>query len=126
MQNFARRFTWPARFAQRTFAAGVTAGMLTLQGCANVAWVDDNGRQHVAGWVWMTLPSAKDGYNAAQALRTRSLGVTLTKTELEQAVTLGYSDQTIAFIRDNRIVAADLLKLDNLPEGRSTVEDQKP
>jgi hypothetical protein len=84
-------------------AATVLACMLVLQGCA-VVRVDEAGRTHVAGLVWLTLPAPKPADKAADVVRARSVGVSVTSGPLGQALTVGYSDQTLAAIRNNSSV----------------------
>jgi hypothetical protein len=81
----------------------VLACALALQGCA-VVRVDEAGRTHVAGLVWLTLPAPRPADKAADVVRARSVGVSVTSGPLGQAFTVGYSDQTLAAIRNNSIV----------------------
>ena len=83
--------------------AALLAAAVASQGCA-VTRVDEAGRTHVAGLVWMTLPANKGEDKAADLVRTRSVGVTLTSGPLGQAVTLGYSDQTLGSVRNHSVV----------------------
>ncbi|KQY81063.1 MULTISPECIES: hypothetical protein [Roseateles] len=83
--------------------AALLAAAVALQGCA-VTRIDEAGRTHVAGLVWMTLPASKGADKAADLVRTRSVGVTLTSGPLGQAVTLGYSDQTLGSVRNHSLV----------------------
>jgi len=94
-----------ARFQHLTpsFTAVVLTGTLALQGCA-VVRVDEAGRTHVAGLVWLTLPAPKAADKAADVVRARSVGVSVTSGPLGQALTVGYSDQTLAAIRNDSSV----------------------
>ena len=83
--------------------AALLAAAFALQGCA-ITRVDEAGRTHVAGLVWMTLPATKGDDKAADLVRTRSVGVTLTSGPLGQALTLGYSDQTLGSLRNHSVV----------------------
>ncbi|HSI59054.1 MAG TPA: hypothetical protein VLA16_15950 [Ideonella sp.] len=79
-------------------------------GCAHV-YVDGQGVRHVIGLVWLSLPPASPERNAAESLRTRSLGLTLTLSEAGSALTLGYSDATMAFLKNDSLVSASALLL---------------
>lgn len=80
---------------------GIAALLLAITGCASVR-VDEAGRTHVAGFVWMTLPAAADsGTTAAKAadvVRARTVGVTLQRTPDGGALVLGYSDVMLSTI----------------------------
>jgi hypothetical protein len=78
-------------------------GALFLTGCASVR-VDEQGRTHVAGFVWMTLPKGSSVDKGADQVRTRSVGVTVTQGPLGSSVVLGWSDQTLARIENDAAV----------------------
>lgn len=84
---------------------------MLLTGCAHV-FVGADGSRNVIGLVWLTLPAASTTPAAAESIRTRSLGLTLTLSEAGNALTLGYSDATLAFVRDNAQVSALALLMD--------------
>lgn len=75
---------------------------LLLSGCAHV-YVDEQGRRHVVGFVAMTLP-APEGRTGAETLRTRSLGLTLMRSPVGDALTLGWSDTSLTAVRDHSLV----------------------
>lgn len=74
-----------------------------LQGCASVR-VDEDGRTHIAGWVWLTLPAGGQAGTAAHVVRARSLGVSMQRSPDSGSVTIGYSDQTLATIYNDSVV----------------------
>jgi hypothetical protein len=84
---------------------------IAAQGCAHVS-VDEDGTRHVVGLVSLTLPPVDAEGRAAEAFRTRSIGITITKSEIETGIVVGYSDLTLAFIRDNRVVVGNALRLE--------------
>jgi hypothetical protein len=86
---------------------GAAALALLLAGCAHVH-VDEQGRRHVIGFVALTLP-APEGHTGADTLRTRSLGLTITRSPVGDALTLGWSDTSLTAVRDHSLV--------NLPAG---------
>lgn len=71
-------------------------------GCAHV-YVDAAGRRHVIGFVALTLP-APEGRTGAETLRTRSLGLTLTRTPVGDALVIGYGDTSLTAVRDGSLV----------------------
>lgn len=74
-----------------------------LGGCAHLH-VDDQGRRHLVGFVWLTLPAADVGPVGADALRARSVGLAIVRSPAGSGVTLGYSDQTVTVIRNDALV----------------------
>ena len=109
--HLGHRWSWRARPARFALAAAL-AGTAALQtGCAHV-YVDADGARHIVGLVWLQLPPASAEPNAGEALRTRSLGLTLTLSDAGNALTLGYSDITLAFLRNDSVVTASALLLD--------------
>lgn len=73
-----------------------------LPGCASVH-VDEHGRTHVAGFVWLTLPPS-EAAPAANVVRTRSVGMVLTNGPEGGSIVIGYSDQTLATIYNQSVV----------------------
>lgn len=71
-------------------------------GCSHV-YVDANGRGHVIGFVALTLP-APEGCIGAETLRTRSVGITLTRSPVGDALVIGYGDNSITAVRDHSLV----------------------
>lgn len=78
------------------------AGLAAQAGCAHVH-VDAEGRRHVIGFVALTLP-APDGRTGAETLRTRSVGITLTRTPVGDALVIGYGDTSLTAVRDHSLV----------------------
>jgi hypothetical protein len=87
-----------------------------LTGCASVR-VDEQGRTHVAGLVWLTLPAGSGVGVAANVIRTRSVGVSLNRSPDAGSLTIGYSDQTLATIYNNSVV--------RLPPVATNVEEER-
>lgn len=90
--------------ARRGFGIGSALLLAALGGCAHVH-VDAEGRRHVIGFVALTLP-APEGRTGAETLRTRSLGLTLTRTPVGDALVIGYGDTSITAVRDDSLVPA--------------------
>ncbi|WP_422010207.1 hypothetical protein [Roseateles sp.] len=81
---------------------------LALTGCSHLS-VDADGTRHIVGFVALTLPPAV-GDVAADSLRLRTVGVALTQgTRLGGGLVLGYSDMTLAAIRQDALLRRDLL-----------------
>lgn len=77
-----------------------------LGGCASVQ-VDDHGRTHIVGFVWLTLPARPDSRPsalAANVIRTRSVGLTLQHGDAGGALTLGYSDVMLTSVNNDSTV----------------------
>lgn len=88
----------------RTFTRlALTTLALLLAGCAHVH-VDDQGRRHVIGLVWLTLPPPPVEPVGAESLRTRSVGLAVTRSPAGGGVTLGYQDSTLTVIRNDALV----------------------
>lgn len=92
-----------------------------LHGCAHV-YVDADGTRHVLGLVHLELPAESTAKPGGEALRSQSFGLSVTSSAVGQAVVLGYSDTTLAFVRDNVVVTASGLLLDPKP---SVSDDNK-
>lgn len=80
--------------------------LMALQGCAHT-YVDADGARHMLGLVYLTLPPA--GPTSGESLRSQSFGLSLSASEAGSALVLGYSDTTLAFVRNNSLVFSDLL-----------------
>ncbi len=75
-----------------------------LAGCAHVV-VDPDGTRHIAGFMVLTLPPVRQEIGS-DAVRTRSLGLTVTRGHAAGTqLTLGYSDTTIAAMRNDSAVS---------------------
>jgi hypothetical protein len=80
-----------------------------LTGCAHVV-VDPDGTRHIAGFMMLTLPPARLNIGA-DAVRMRSLGLTVTRGHAEGAqLTLGYSDTTFAAMRNDSAISGSALR----------------
>ena len=90
----------------RCLSAFVLAAL--VQGCAHV-YVDEDGSKNILGLLWLKLPAASSQASAGESLRTVSLGLTLTRSEAGSALVLGYSDSTMAFVRNHSLVPVDAL-----------------
>jgi hypothetical protein len=87
----------------------VTQLSALLAGCAHVV-VDPDGTRHIAGFMVLTLPPARQDIGA-DAVRMRSLGLTVTRGHAAGAqLTLGYSDMTIAAIRNDSAISRPALR----------------
>lgn len=98
--------TGPRRAARATprlrGALALLTALLTA-GCA-VVQVDAEGRRHVVGLVWMTLPPADAGPTGADTLRVRSLGLGWLGGPVGQSAVLGYSDHSLTAVRNDSAV----------------------
>lgn len=91
-----------------------------LQGCA-ISYVDADGAQHVLGLVDLALrpPSSSQTF-AGDVVDLRSLGVVASKTPQGGYLSVGYSRQVLATLRDDALVVGDpLSRLASSPEPRS-------
>ena len=93
--------------------AALSAATMLLAGCAH-SYVDEQGRTHVIGLVALTLPAggrADAATPGAELLRLRTIGLSFVQTPgAGNSLVLGYSDSTIAWLRDNtRLSFADLI-----------------
>ena len=104
-------FRWKTRMS-RWAALGVA---VSCSACAHV-YVDQQGRTNVIGLAWVTVTPSSEA--AGQAVRTRTLGVALTRSEIESSFAVGYQDSTLAHLRNHALVRAeDLRRPDEVPEG---------
>lgn len=83
---------------------GILMAVGVLAGCAHVH-VDEQGRRHVVGLVWMTLPPAAVEPVGAEALRLRSLGASVLRTPAGSSLTVGWTDTTVTVIRNDALVS---------------------
>lgn len=91
---------------------------ISLSGCAHVT-VDADGTRHVTGLVVMTLPPVLPDVGA-DAARLRSIGLTVSSGHVAASqLTLGYSDITIAAMRNDSVISRSALR-------RVMQEEQKP
>lgn len=90
------------------YAAALAAGLCA--GCAHV-YIDADGTRNVVGFVHLQLPPAERAPAAAESLRVRAIGLTLARSGAGSALTLGYSDDTLAFVRNHSCVRLDALAL---------------
>ncbi|HSW07131.1 hypothetical protein [Aquabacterium sp.] len=87
----------------------MTPLLALLTGCAHVV-VDPDGTRHIAGFMVLTLPPAHQDIGA-DAVRLRSLGLTVTRGHAAGAqLTLGYSDTTIAAMRNDSAISRTTLR----------------
>jgi len=78
-------------------------------GCAHV-WVDAAGNRHVIGLVALTLPPVDAAQRGAETIRTRAVGLTLTRTDIGSALVLGYHDSSLTAVRNHALVPLALLQ----------------
>jgi hypothetical protein len=80
-----------------------------LTGCAHVV-VDPDGTRHIAGFMALTLAPASQDIGA-DAVRLRSFGLTIIRGHAAGAqLTLGYSDTTIAAIKNDSAISRSALR----------------
>lgn len=96
---------------------------VSCSACAHV-YIDEQGRTNVIGLAWVTVtPPSK---SAGQAVRTRTLGVALTRADIESSLAVGYQDSTLAYLRNHALVKADeLRKPGEAPEGERHAATKK-
>ena len=92
---------------RRLCLPGLVLPML-LSACAHT-YIDADGNRNVVGWVHLTLPPAMADRKAADWIRMRTFGLAVSSTDIGGAFELGYSDNTLAVIRNNSCVALDRL-----------------
>lgn len=76
--------------------SAVVAATLALGGCAH-SYVDAQGNRHVIGLVHVTLPPSAP--TAAESIQSRAIGLLLTQAEIGTALSFGFSESTLTFIR---------------------------
>jgi len=103
-----------ARTRAADIATVVLATAALLPGCAHV-WVDPDGTRRVIGLVNLSLPPQSSSKSAGEAIRSQAIGLSFSASEAGSAFVFGYSDTTLAFVRNNSFVPADSL----LRPGRS-------
>ena len=81
---------------------------LMLSACAHT-YIDADGNRNVIGWVHLTLPVPAQKEQAADWIRMRTIGLALSRTDIGGALEFGYSDNTLAVIRNNSCVQLDQL-----------------
>jgi len=87
---------WLAKLFGWTLCGGA------LCGCAHYTYLDADGNQRTIGWVNMTQPAAGATTPvAANWVRLRTVGFALSSTELGSTLELGYSDNTLAVVRNH-------------------------
>lgn len=92
----------------RVLSLSVSLMGVLAAGCAHVR-VDAEGNRHVLGFAAFTLPAADA--SGGSALRSRVVGLSFTSSEAGSAFVLGYSDATVAFVRNDAVVSARALLL---------------
>ena len=103
------RFHLTHRPARRLQLAAAICLALTASGCAHV-YVDAQGRTHAVGFVWLTLPTQSG--TAGEAVRMRTVGVALTRSEVASSLVVGYQDATLAFLRNHSVVRASEMRME--------------
>jgi hypothetical protein len=94
-------------YGARVVVAGLVV-MSALQGCAHI-WVDADGTRHVIGLVSLSLLPPSAAPTAGESIRSQSIGLSFSASEAGSAFVLGYSDTTLAFVRNDSLVFADAL-----------------
>lgn len=94
----------PDRHGSSTTAVALRCLLLLLApmlvGCASIS-VDREGRRHVVGLLWMTLPTSCQLDVGAETVRARSLGLTLANSPAQATFAIGYSDIEFSVIRND-------------------------
>lgn len=85
-----------------------TLASAALCGCAH-SYIDADGTRHVIGLVHLTLPPPDAAARAGDWMRARTFGLALSRTDIGGALELGYSDNTLAVVRNNSCVQIDAL-----------------
>ena len=86
-----------------THFAGTVVLLMLLTGCA-YSYVGADGSRHVVGLAHVILPPEGPHPSPAASIRTQALGFSLTQGDVGTALSLGYSDITIAYVRENTCV----------------------
>lgn len=76
-----------------------------LWGCAHT-YEDEHGNRHIVGLVSLTLPPTPNS-GAADWMRLRAVGISISRGNFVSSLDLGYSDNTLAVIRDNSCAFID-------------------
>ena len=83
----------------------IVAAIALLSGCAH-SYLDRAGNRRVIGWVDLTLPPAIAAHDTgADWIRLRTFGLAISSSPIGNTIDLGYSDNTVAVVRNNSCVA---------------------
>lgn len=93
---------------RRGLCAGLTIASAAFTGCAQLV-VNSDGSRHLLGCMAVSLPPV-DGDIGADSVRMRTLGLALVHGNVVGAsIVLGYSDTTLAAVRNNSLVSKTAL-----------------
>jgi hypothetical protein len=108
-----------ASIVARTATSGLPLLALALActACAHT-YIDATGNRHIVGLVNLTLP-ADSTAAAGDWVRMRTIGLSISRTDIASSIDLGYSDNTLAIIRDNSCAF-----IGQLPDGTIPLEGQ--
>ena len=102
-----------------TQLAGTVVLLMLLTGCA-YNYVGADGSRHIVGFAHFTLTPESPHPSAAASIRTQALGISVTQGDVGTSLSLGYSDITIAYVRENTCVRWPLANTTPVSlEGRS-------
>lgn len=90
-------FTMSAHFR---YLIGLLLATSLLMGCAH-SYVDAEGKRHIVGLVNLTISPATAEPAAADWVRLRTIGISLSRSDISSSLDVGYSDNTLAVIRNN-------------------------
>lgn len=71
-----------------------------ISGCAH-SYIDEQGNRRIIGLVNLAISPATSEPAAADWIRLRQIGISLNRSEFASSLDVGYSDNTIAVIRNN-------------------------
>lgn len=98
------------------------AAVVALSGCAQLVVAGD-GSRHLLGCMAVSLPPV-EGDIGADSVRMRTLGLAIVRGDVVGggSIVLGYSDTTLAAVRNNSLVSKALLLdpqgIDRPPPGK--------
>ena len=98
--------------------AGLAGLLSLLAGCA-LNYVAADGTRHVVGFMDTVLPREGPGRVPAASIRTQAVGFSFTQSDVATTFSLGYTDTTLAYVRENTCVQWPLAAAVPRPPGRS-------
>jgi hypothetical protein len=100
----------------------LAACVFALPGCAH-SYIDADGNRHVLGFVHLVTPRPENDRNiGAESVRVKSIGLSMLASPQRTNFTLGYSDDTLLFLRNNACVFTDPLPLFGVLSDKTSVE----
>jgi hypothetical protein len=88
----------------------------SLAGCA-FNYVAEDGSRHAIGLMHLVLPSETEPARAS-SVTMQAVGLSVTQGDVGTALTVGYSETSFAYVRENTCVHWPLVRSQAVREGR--------